>query len=50
VRSERQLVEQIDLNLRNRWIFGLSIDDRVWDHSTFFGHNRKRRFDEGMAS
>jgi transposase len=48
VRSERQLVEQIDFNLLFRWFVGLSIDDRVWDHSTF-SHNRKRLFDEGMA-
>ena len=48
VRSERQLVEQIDFNLLFRWFVGLAIDDRVWDHSTF-SHNRKRLFDEGMA-
>jgi transposase len=48
VRSERQLVEQIDFNLRFRWFVGLSIDDRVWDHSTF-SHNRERLFDAGMA-
>jgi hypothetical protein len=48
VRSERQLVEQIDFNLLFRWFVGLSIDDRVWDHSTF-SHNRERLFDEGMA-
>lgn len=35
VRSERQLMEQIDDNLRFRWFVGLGIDDRVWDHSTF---------------
>jgi len=48
VRSERQLVEQIDFNLLFRWFVGLAIDARVWDHSTF-SHNRKRLFDEGMA-
>jgi len=48
VRSERQLVEQIDFNLLFRWFVGLTMDDRVWDHSTF-SHNRKRLFDEGMA-
>ena len=48
VRSERQLVEQIDFNLLFRWFVGLSIDDRVWDHSTF-SHNRKCLSDEGMA-
>jgi transposase len=48
VRSERQLVEQIDFNLLFRWFVGLSIDDGVWDHSTF-SHNRERLFDAGMA-
>jgi transposase len=48
VRSERQLVEQIEFNLLFRWFVGLGMDDRVWDHSTF-SHNRERLFDAGMA-
>jgi len=39
VRSERLLVEQIDYNLRLRGVIGLSMNDAVWDHSTF---NTKR--------
>jgi len=35
IRSERQLVEQIHYNLLFRWFVGLTIDDAVWDHSTF---------------
>jgi transposase len=35
IRSERQLMEQIDYNLLFRWFVGFSIDDVVWDHSTF---------------
>lgn len=35
VRSERQLVEQINYNLLYRWFVGLTIDDPVWHHSTF---------------
>lgn len=35
VRSERQLVEQINYNLSFRWFVGLSIDDPVWNHSVF---------------
>lgn len=35
VRSERQLMEQIDYNLLFRWFVGLGIDDPVWDHSKF---------------
>ena len=31
VRSERQLMEQLDYNLLFRWFVGLSIDDPVWD-------------------
>ena len=35
VRSERQLVEQINYNLLFRWFVGLSIEDAVWNHSVF---------------
>jgi transposase len=35
VRSERQLMEQINYNLLFRWFVGLSIDDAVWDPTTF---------------
>jgi transposase len=48
VRSERQLVEQIDFNLLFRWFVGLKIDERVWDHSSFT-RNRERLFDRGMG-
>jgi transposase len=41
VRSERQLVEQIQYNLLFRWFVGLSIDDAVWNHSVF-SKNRER--------
>ncbi len=41
IRSERQLVEHIHYNLLYRWFIGLSIDDKVWDHSTF-SKNRDR--------
>ena len=30
VRSERQLMEQLDYNLLFRWFVGLGIDDAVW--------------------
>jgi len=33
VRSERQLVEQIDYNLLFRWFVGLGMDDAVWNHA-----------------
>ena len=35
IRSERQLMEQIDYNLLFRWFVGFSMDDEVWNHSTF---------------
>ena len=35
IRSEWQLMEQIDYNLLFRWFVGFSMDDEVWDHSTF---------------
>ena len=41
VRSERQLMEQLDYNLLFRWFVGLEMDDRVWD-VTVFTKNRER--------
>jgi transposase len=35
IRSERQLMEQLDYNLLFRWFVGLGIDDRVWSPTTF---------------
>ena len=48
IRSERQLVEQTRYNLLYRWFVGLSIDDEVWDHSTF-SKNRDRLLDHGIV-
>lgn len=41
VRSERMLMEQLDYNLLFRWFVGLTIDDPVWNASTF-SKNRDR--------
>jgi transposase len=41
IRSERQLMEQLDYNLLYRWFVGLSPDDPVWD-PTVFTKNRDR--------
>jgi transposase len=41
IRSERQLMEQLDYNLLYRWFVGLAPDDRVWDPTTFT-KNRER--------
>ena len=35
IRSERQLMEQLDYNLLYRWFVGLNMDDPVWDATTF---------------
>jgi transposase len=41
IRSERQLMEQLDYNLLFRWFVGLSPDDLIWD-ATVFTKNRER--------
>src|SRR5271156_4526687 len=41
IRSERQLMEQLDYNLLFRWFVGLEMDDPVWD-VTVFTKNRER--------
>ena len=48
VRSERQLMEQIDYNLLFRWFVGLPIDAPVW-HATVFTHNRDRLMETDVA-
>lgn len=35
VRSERQLMEQLDYNILFRWFVGLGMDDPVWSATTF---------------
>jgi transposase len=49
VRSERQLMEQLDYNLLFRWFVGLSIDDAVWD-ATVFCKNRDRLLNGDIAA
>src|SRR4029077_3943125 len=48
VRSERQLMEQLNYNLLFRWFVGLSIDDPVWD-ATVFCKNRDRLLNGDIA-
>ena len=48
IRSERQLCEEVNLNLAYRWFCRLSISDNVPDHSTF-SKNRHGRFREAEA-
>jgi len=49
IRSERQLVEQINYNLLYRWFVGLTIDDTVWNHSTF-SINRDRLLENDVIT
>ena len=47
IRSERQLVEQIQMNLLYRWFVDLSLDGTVWDATTFT-KNRERFEKHGL--
>jgi transposase len=49
IRSERLLMEQLDYNLLFRWFVGLSMDDKVWDHSVF-SKNQERFLDSDLAA
>jgi transposase len=44
IRSERQLVKEIQVNVAYRWFLGLSLTDKVPDASTI-SQNRRRRFE-----
>lgn len=48
IRSERQLMEQMDYNLLFRWFVGLGIDDAVWV-PTVFTKNRDRLLTTDMS-
>lgn len=43
IRSERQLVREIQVNVAYRWFLGMRLTDKVVDASTF-SQNRRRRF------
>jgi transposase len=49
IRSERQLMEQLDYSLLFRWFVGLGIDDAVWAPTTFT-KNRDRLLDGNIAA
>jgi transposase len=49
VRSERLLIEQLHYNLLFRWFVGLSMDDPIWDPTTFT-KNRDRLLAGEIAS
>jgi transposase len=44
VRSERQLVREVQVNVAYRWFLGMGLTDKVPDASTF-SQNRRRRYE-----
>ena len=48
IRSERQLIEQLEYNLLFRWFVGLGMDDAIW-HPTTFTKNRDRMLAASVA-
>ena len=48
IRSERQLMEQLDYNILFRWFVGLGMDDAVWSPTTFT-KNRDRLLSGDIA-
>lgn len=49
IRSERLLMEELDYNILYRWFVGLSLDDPIWDATTFT-KNRDRWLDGDIAT
>jgi transposase len=48
IRSERLLVEELDYSVLYRWFVGLSLDDPIWDATTFT-KNRDRLLEGDIA-
>jgi len=48
VRSERQLVREIEVNVAYRWFLRLKLTDKVFDASTL-SQNRRRRYDDASV-
>jgi transposase len=48
IESERELEQEVILNLAYRWFLGLDLTDPVPDHSTF-SQNRRRRFKDSTV-
>ena len=49
IRSERQLMEQLNYNLLYRWFVGLAPDDPVWDPTTFTKNRARLEHGEVFA-
>jgi transposase len=50
VRSERQLVREIEVNVAYRWFLGLKLTEAVFDASTLSQNRRRRYNDSSMRS
>jgi transposase len=48
IRSERQLMEQLEFNILYRWFVGLGLDSKLWD-VTVFSKNRDRLLHADIA-
>jgi transposase len=48
IRSERLLMEELDYSVLYRWFVGLSLDDPIWDATTF-SKNRERLLQGDVA-
>lgn len=48
IRSDRSLVEQLGYNILYRWFLGVSLEDAIWDHSTF-SQNQERLIGTDIA-
>lgn len=49
IRSERQLVREIQVNVAYRWFLGMGLQDKVPDASTI-SQNRRRRFNDASVA
>ena len=48
IRSERALCREVQVNLAYRWFCGLSIEDKIPDHSAFSRARNERFRDSGI--
>ena len=46
VKSERRLVQEVQLNVAYRWFCGVELTDMIPDHSTTFSKTRLRKWNE----
>jgi len=48
IRSERQLIKEIEVNVAYRWFLGYGLTDKIPHHS-IFSQNRRRRFNDSTV-